>query len=178
MATAPEKIDETSFAGAKPLGGAPAPKPAGTTQKLAIPPKSKGFVAVRAVDEQGNVGRVVSVKAKAPSVGGSCANRLRGTAGPDRLHGTADGDRIEGRAGNDRIDGRSGDDCVRGGEGSDRLDGGAGKDRINGGGGADRIAAADGVKDRIRCGSGRDRVTADRKDRVNVRCEKVVLDKN
>lgn len=143
-------------------------------QKLAIPAKSKGFVAVRAVDEQGNVGRVVSIRAKPrPPEAKRCANPIPGTSGSDRLRGTGGGDEISGRGGEDRIDGRGGADCVRGGKGGDRLEGGDGKDRLRGGARSDRIAARDGNRDRIKCGPGRDRVRADRKDRIARSCERV-----
>ncbi len=176
LVTAKRAIDEQSFADAKPLAGAPNPKAAGGRQTLEVPAGSKGFVAIRAVDEQGNVGRVATIRAKPHRAHRKrCSNVIRGSSRADRLRGAAGGDRIEGRAGRDRIDGRAGRDCVRGGKQADRLVGGAGRDRINGGDGADRILAADGNKDRIRCGAGVDRVIADRKDRVNARCEKVEL---
>ena len=96
MATAKSTIDESSFAAAKPLGGAPAPKPAGTTQKLAIPKQSKGYVAIRAVDEQGNVGRVASVKAKLRRADRKrCSNLIHGTKRADDIRGTGGGDWID-----------------------------------------------------------------------------------
>jgi hypothetical protein len=77
LVTAGSPIDESSFADAKPLTGAPEPAAAGKTQTLDVPKASKGYLAIRAVDEQGNVGRVASVKAKAPRPGGRCeAGRL------------------------------------------------------------------------------------------------------
>ncbi len=178
MATASgSPIDEATFDDAKPLGkGVPDPAAAGTVQKFAIPKGSQGYLALRAVDDQGNVGRVTSVKAKLPPEK-RCANTMHGGPTDDVLTGTFNNDWIDGRSGRDRINGRSGDDCVRGGKEADRLKGGAGKDRIVGSGGSDRIEARDGDRDRIRCGSGRDKVVADRKDRVNNRCERVVLGK-
>ena len=176
MATAKSAIDESDFDRAKPLRGAPKPRPAGTRQTLAIPAKSKGFVAIRAVDDQGNVGRVASIRAKAkpePPVAKRCANRIAGTEGADRIRGTRGGDRINGRGGRDRIDGRGGADCIRGGRGDDRLDGGDGRDRLRAGAGSDRISVRDDRRDRVRCGPGRDRVKADRKDRVAGSCERV-----
>ncbi len=175
LRTSRSPIDEASFDDAKPLAGAPKPKPAGTTQKLAVPKKSKGFVAIRAVDEQGNVGRVVSIKAKARQAAptGRCANKIPGTSGPDRIRGTGDGDRISGRGGRDRLDGRAGADCIKGGKRGDRIRGGPGKDRLGGGAGRDRIQSRDGKRDRVRCGPGRDTAIADRRDRIAANCERV-----
>jgi RTX calcium-binding nonapeptide repeat (4 copies) len=175
MATAGKRIDEAGFADAKPLKGAPKPKAPGAKQKLDVPAKSKGWIAIRAVDEQGNVGRVAAVKAKPEHAGPGrrCVNPIPGTSGRDHLRGTGGGDELTGRGRGDHLDGRGGPDCVKGGKGNDRLRGGQGRDRIGGGAGSDRIDAADGRRDRIRCGPGRDRVTADRKDRVAGSCERV-----
>jgi len=172
MATSSSPIDEESFAGAEPLDGAPAPEDAGTVQSFKVPKGSQGYVAIRAVDEQGNVGRVASVAAKS-AVGNSCSNRIGGTGHADRLNGTAAGDDMRGRARNDRIDGRGGDDCIMGGNGADRLTGGSGRDEISGGKGGDRIAVRDGERDIVKCGRGRDRVVADREDKIANGCEKV-----
>jgi hypothetical protein len=175
MATAKQSIDEGSFADAKPLGGVPKPKAAGAKQKLDVPAKSKGWIALRAVDEQGNVGRVATVKAKAekPGKGKPCANRIPGTGRSDRLHGTGGSDEITGRGGHDVIEARGGRDCVRGGRQADYLKGGDGKDRISGGRGNDRIVSRDGKRDVIDCGAGRDTLFADRKDRVAGNCERL-----
>ena len=45
-----------NFASQEPASGAPAPTAPGTTQSMQIPPERRRFVAIRAVDEQGNVG--------------------------------------------------------------------------------------------------------------------------
>jgi hypothetical protein len=173
MATAKHPIDGASFAAAKPLRDIRHSEPPGIGQQLKVPAESKGWIAIRAVDEQGNVGRLATVKAK-PKPPSRCSNRIVGaTRRGDRLRGTGAGDRMSGHGGNDRIDGRGGDDCVRGGRGRDRIRGGQGRDRLSGGRGGDRIAAADGRRDRIRCGRGRDRVRADRKDRIVGDCERV-----
>ncbi len=79
LVTAKQKIDESSFADAKPLQGAPQPKPPGFVHSLAIPDRSKGWIAIRAVDEQGNVGRVASVKAKPKPPKRRCGNEIHGT---------------------------------------------------------------------------------------------------
>jgi hypothetical protein len=50
-----EPITGESFADAEPLA-APDPQRPGTSQSLKLPPDRERFVAIRAVDEQGNVG--------------------------------------------------------------------------------------------------------------------------
>jgi hypothetical protein len=49
-------ITPSNFESREPASGAPAPTAPGTTQSMPIPPERRRFVAVRAVDEQGNVG--------------------------------------------------------------------------------------------------------------------------
>jgi hypothetical protein len=56
IVTSPNPITPQSFAAATPLSGAPTPAAAGTTQSYALPRAAQLYVAVRAVDEQGNVG--------------------------------------------------------------------------------------------------------------------------
>ena len=164
MATSSAPISESDFSTAKQLTGAPDPTAPGTVQKLAVPKGSEGYVAIRAVDDQGNVGRVASVKAKASGGGNGCLNRIGGSDQADHLRGTSAGDDIRGKARNDRIDGRGGADCIRGGNGADRLTGGDGKDEVSGGKNGDHIVVNDGAKDAVECGKGRDKVVADRKD--------------
>jgi hypothetical protein len=55
-------ITNGNFASADPVSGAPAPAAAGTTQSLTLPPAHDKYLAIRAVDEQGNVGPVASVE--------------------------------------------------------------------------------------------------------------------
>jgi uncharacterized repeat protein (TIGR01451 family) len=50
-------ITGANFSSAEPVAGAPAPQAPGTTQSLSLPANPKRFLAIRAVDEQGNVGR-------------------------------------------------------------------------------------------------------------------------
>ena len=190
-ATSDADIDTGNFAAAKrlPAKGLPEPLEAGREQRFRVPEGTQQYFAIRAVDEQGNVGRVVSVRVK-PNAGGKgrrCSAAQVGTRRNDRLTGTRGGDRIKGRNGRDRIRGRGGDDClsgdggkdrvsgdggsdrVKGGSGKDRLKGGAGKDKINGGKGPDRIAGGGG-KDKINGGKGADRVKAGGgKDRIKLR---------
>ncbi len=55
IVTSPGPIDPASFAGATPLAGAPTPLAAGATQTYDLPAHDR-YVAVRAIDEAGNVG--------------------------------------------------------------------------------------------------------------------------
>ena len=174
IATSASPIDESNFAAATTLGGAPAPAPAGTRRSYPIPSDTQRYLAVRAVDEQGNVGRVSSVDL-GPGAGGGgggggsggggggggglangpCANPKKGGRGRDVLVGTPKGDRLFGYRGADRLIGRAGRDCLKGGKGNDR------------------IRARDGQHDVVRCGAGRhDVAIVDRRDRVRG-CERV-----
>ena len=49
-------ITGSNFSAQEPASGAPAPAAPGTTQSMQLPPERRRFIAVRAVDEQGNVG--------------------------------------------------------------------------------------------------------------------------
>ncbi|OLE35010.1 MAG: hypothetical protein AUG48_12065 [Actinobacteria bacterium 13_1_20CM_3_68_9] len=57
VATSANPIVASSFDGAKKLSGAPSPAAAGATQTYAIPSGARRYLAIRAVDDQGNVGR-------------------------------------------------------------------------------------------------------------------------
>ncbi|HEX6460777.1 MAG TPA: S8 family serine peptidase [Thermoleophilaceae bacterium] len=57
-----QPITGANFAGAQALPGAPAPAEAGTRQTLALPAGHRRYVAIRAVDEQGNVGPPLVIK--------------------------------------------------------------------------------------------------------------------
>ncbi|MGH2953290.1 MAG: S8 family serine peptidase, partial [Solirubrobacterales bacterium] len=61
VVTARSPVDEASFASATPLAGAPDPGAPGSTQVYELPPEALRYVAIRAVDEQGNVGRPLLV---------------------------------------------------------------------------------------------------------------------
>jgi hypothetical protein len=56
------RITGANFSSGDPVAGAPAPAAAGTNQSLPIPANPKRFVAIRAVDDQGNVGRIAQVE--------------------------------------------------------------------------------------------------------------------
>ena len=181
IVTSNSPIDESNFAQATPLGGAPDPTAPGSLQSYVPPASALRYIAIRAVDEQGNVGRVLAVDFRGapptpppPGGGGggggqggdgACSNRVIGTSGKDRLRGTPGSDLLRGRAGRDRLSGRGGDDCLKGGRA---------KDRLRGGGGDDEIRARRGGRDRVRCGAGKDVAYVNpKRDRVGEDCEKV-----
>jgi hypothetical protein len=57
VVTSTKPIDPTNFGSARSLPNAPGPKPAGGSQTYTIPAGAKRYLAIRAVDDQGNVGR-------------------------------------------------------------------------------------------------------------------------
>jgi hypothetical protein len=57
-------ITAANFSDASPLEGAPEPSAAGSEETITLPGSVRRFVAVRAVDEQGNIGRPVSVRVR------------------------------------------------------------------------------------------------------------------
>jgi len=57
VVTSDAPITAANFASADPVSGAPDPAAPGTFQSLDLPPSAGRYLAVRAVDEQGNVGR-------------------------------------------------------------------------------------------------------------------------
>jgi hypothetical protein len=61
IATSNEPIDGDNFDQADSLADAPQPEVAGSEQSYELPAGTKAFVAIRAVDDQGNVGRPVVV---------------------------------------------------------------------------------------------------------------------
>jgi hypothetical protein len=69
VATSNAPIDENNFDAATQLSGAPAPSAAGASQSFPIPENALRFLAIRAVDEQDNVGRVGTFDRGAPPVG-------------------------------------------------------------------------------------------------------------
>ena len=183
LRTSNQPIDSSNFDSATPLSGAPDPAKAGTKRSYDLPAAARRYVAVRAIDEQGNVGRVAGLDRGGGGGGGGggnphggpCGNREVGTKGADRLKGTRLGDRLIGRRGADVLFGYSGADCLKGNGGPDRLRGGAGPDKLFGGVDQDRLFARDGTRDLVRCGVGRhDLAVVDRKDKVRG-CEVVKL---
>ena len=57
VVTSNDPIDAADFGSAEPLAGPPDPAAPGSLQSYELPPSAKRYIAVRAVDEQGNVGR-------------------------------------------------------------------------------------------------------------------------
>ncbi|HEY0516831.1 MAG TPA: hypothetical protein VGD00_06895 [Solirubrobacteraceae bacterium] len=57
-------ITPSNFAAATPVAGAPAPAAAGTAQSFPLPPGVQRYVAIRAIDEQGNIGRPAVVRCR------------------------------------------------------------------------------------------------------------------
>jgi hypothetical protein len=66
IVTSKKKITAANFAQATPLSGAPTPTEAGSTQSYAIPAGAQRYVAIRALDGEGNIGLPAVVKYKAP----------------------------------------------------------------------------------------------------------------
>ena len=56
IVTSPNPITPENFAAATPLSGVPTPAAAGTTQSYALPRTAQRYLAIRAIDEQGNIG--------------------------------------------------------------------------------------------------------------------------
>ena len=149
----------------KRLAAGPKPKASGKSQDYELGKSAKRYVAIRAVDEVGNVGWTASIDTKkkgggkggGPLKNGRCANRQRGTDRSDVLSGTKKGDRLIGGKGKDKLSGRGGDDCLNGGGDKDRLSGGSGKDKLNGGRKSDRLSGGSG-KDRLKGAGGHDKL--------------------
>ncbi len=178
--TSADPIDESNFESATELGGAPDPAEPGETQSYAFPAEGLRYVAIRARDEQGNVGRVAVVD-RSGDPSGPCSTPIVGTNGPDEIHGTDADERIRALEGNDRVSAVGGADCLIGGTGADLLSGGGGSDkvrggpdddRLRGGGGDDRLRARGLGTDRVNCGPGEDEAKVDRKDQTRG-CETV-----
>ncbi len=76
--------------------------------------------------------------------GGSGADTITGTSGPDVLLGANGADRLNGIGGVDLLCGGNGNDQIRGGPGDDTLSGGNGDDTLTGGPGADAFIGGNG----------------------------------
>ncbi len=61
VVTASHPITDANFASARPLAGAPKPAAPGSVQAYAVPAAAARYVAIRAVDDAGNVGRALVV---------------------------------------------------------------------------------------------------------------------
>jgi hypothetical protein len=165
VVTSADPITTGNFADADPLTGAPAPAAPGASQTYTPPSTAKRYVAIRAVDEQGNVGRPVSVDFKGePQPPPHCANHVYGTAGDDVLKGTNGSDRLRGRDGDDVLIARGGGDCAAGGLGADTVRAGSGDDKVK---------VRGKGHDSVKCGPGEDLVIAGRADKIGKSCETV-----
>ncbi len=159
VVTSANPITAANFAEAEQATGGPAAAAAGRTQSFATPTATKRYLAIRAVDEQGNVGRPAAVDfgPSGPPPVGDCVTQIRGDANDNTLTGTNASEVILGLAGKDRIDARGDHDCVFGGSEDDRAHGGDGPDRVSGMGGAD-VLYGDGGNDTIYGRLGPDRL--------------------
>jgi hypothetical protein len=61
VVTSSTRIRPATFGDAQQLSGAPVPKQAGASQTYTIPGRAERYLAIRAVDDQGNVGRPLVV---------------------------------------------------------------------------------------------------------------------
>ena len=89
-------ITGANFSAQEPVAGAPAPASPGTTQSMSLPSTSRRFIAIRAVDEQGNVGppetitvpSYVRPKGASPMYA-SLVPAYQACSSPNRNHGPA-----------------------------------------------------------------------------------------
>jgi hypothetical protein len=70
VVTSDNPITGANFGQQPQLSGAPSPASAGSHQTFPVPAGARHYVAIRAVDEQGNVGRPVALEARHPRPGG------------------------------------------------------------------------------------------------------------
>jgi hypothetical protein len=176
--TSDSPIGPQQFAAATPLSGAPPPAAAGSAESFAVPSHGR-YIAVRAVDEAGNVGWPAQLDTT-PGVGGS-EDEVPGTGaggapgsgsggggsrpstpprpGPcaNLRVGDRDGNRLAGTGAGDRLLGLAGNDALSGRGGADCLGGGRGRDKLSGGPGAD-VLRGNGGRDVLVGGPGKDRL--------------------
>jgi hypothetical protein len=79
IVTSAKPITAEDFAAATPLSGAPAPAAAGTAQTYTLPAGTPRYVAIRAIDDQGNIGlpAVTSLLEGLPEFG-RCVTSVKG----------------------------------------------------------------------------------------------------
>lgn len=104
--------------------------------------------------------------------GGPGLDMIFGGPGRDVLSGGRGLDLLNGWGGADVLRGDDGADAIRGGAGPDRIYGGAGTDALIGGSGADILHSQDSYRDKVQCGAGYDTVDRDRRDALDIHCEK------
>jgi len=191
IVTSDQPISSSNFNDAQPLEGAPPPEEAGTVQTYEIPTAARRYVAIRAVDEQGNVGRPAVFDRGAAAVGpddpgdgpgpgadgagdGNGGSDGAGGAGAGGGGGSAGGagegggpcaNLIRGTGDRDKLTGGGAGDRIRGLAGRDRLKGGPGNDCVSGQGGADRVSGETG-DDLLKGGRGKDRIRGGEGDDV------------
>jgi subtilase family protein/hemolysin type calcium-binding protein len=161
-------ISEANFDGLQHLPNPPAPEKAGTRQSYDL--QTKRFIAIRAVDEEGNVGRVAVIDTGASSGGGGGGGGGGGAGGGGGGPGGRPGgggpgggalrpgacaNTRRGGSGPDLLLGTRAGDLLLGGGGGDRLGGFAGEDCLFGERGRDVLnGGAD--DDKLSGGRGRD----------------------
>jgi hypothetical protein len=195
IVTSQAPIDEGNFGGATALTGAPDPAEAGAENSYKLPDEAKRYVAVRAIDEQGNVGRPAVIDlgpGPGPGGGGPGGGTGTGTGGGTGIGGDGSGggtggdgsggggdgggsggggaaghcaNLIGGTPGQDKLTGTDGSDRIDAGGGADTIDAAGGDDCVAGQGGDDHLDGAAGADD-VRGGRGRDRVTGGTGDDV------------
>jgi hypothetical protein len=197
VVTSGSPITPAGFASATPVANGSA---AGGSETTVPVPGHDRYLAVRAVDEAGNVGYPVQLDSGGNGSGGGGERSAGGGSGGGAGHGKAPGgkkgghggpggaspgkacsnlivgdrraNRLHGTGGGDRILGRGGRDRISGRGGNDCLNGNRGRDNLHGGPGDDVLRGRDGSHDVLDCGPGRDLAIVDRHDRVR-HCEKV-----
>jgi hypothetical protein len=188
VVTSQHEITPANFDDAQPLAGAPAPAAAGSSQAVTLA-DAKRYVAIRAADDQGNVGRPAVIDLAPPTGGGgggpvgggsgTGGDNPGGTGGGDAGGGSAGGGGAGGTGGGsggtaggppapcaNEIAGTTGGDKLAGTAAGDHIVGRGGDDRINGAGGDDCVAG-EGGNDRVRGGAGGDELRGGRgRDRL------------
>ena len=90
VAQSDSPIDGKSFAAADAIAGGPDPGDPGDRQEVVLPAGAKRYLAVRAVDEQGNLGRVATIDTRpeafygGPGAGVGGGDAGGGTGAPDK----------------------------------------------------------------------------------------------
>ncbi len=186
IVTSATPIGPDEFDAATPLEGAPTPAPAGTPESFVLPPHQR-YVAVRAVDEAGNIGFPTQRDTSLPDDpevpgedddddgdgGGGGDGDASGAKSPAGGGGGPGGSSSPGRAllgpCANLQRGTADADRLRGTAAGDRLLGHAGDDRAVGARGVDCLVGGRG-NDVLRGGRGSDRIRARDGERDKVRC--------
>ena len=167
IVTSDNPIDESNFDDATALEGAPDPPAPGESVTYELPDTAKRYVAVRALDDQGNVGRVASTdRGASAGGGGNGTGGGGGTGGGDGGNGGngggTGGGNGGGTGGNGNANGANGanqpsaparcaytlssaDSTQAGSDDGETLLGTPGNDVINGNGGRDTVVGLAGA---------------------------------